>query len=287
MNNIKVLSELKNCLIPLSTKEKEELEKSIVEYGCRDALILWGQILIDGHNRLEICQKHNIEYKTIQMDFKDIEEVKVWIIKNQLGRRNLNDAERIKIAKKIMENKSQEAKEKQLNNLKQNTANANVAHTDKTKKDELINVNKEIADIVDVSERTVARYNTIEKEAPKTVNKAVEENLISINRGYEITKQLKKVPESEKEEKGNKLIEQYINKEFKKIENKKAIELSYHNALFKILTLEIKEDEVHMWVDSMMSSNKERLESDIDEAIKKLNEIKKIYKNYNQIRRIK
>ena len=41
------------------------------------------------------------------MDFKDIEEVKVWIIKNQLGRRNLNDAERIKIAKKIMENKSQ------------------------------------------------------------------------------------------------------------------------------------------------------------------------------------
>lgn len=81
--------------------------------------------------------------------------------------------------------------------------------------------------------------------------------------------------------------EQIIEEGFRQIENKKAIELSYHNALFKILTLEIKEDEVHMWVDSMMLSNKERLESDIDEAIKKLNEIKKIYKNYNQIRRIK
>lgn len=81
--------------------------------------------------------------------------------------------------------------------------------------------------------------------------------------------------------------EQIIAEGFREIENKKAIELSYHNALFKILTLEIKEDEVNVWVNSMMTFEKERLEDDIDEAINKLNEIKKIYKNYNQIRRIK
>lgn len=81
--------------------------------------------------------------------------------------------------------------------------------------------------------------------------------------------------------------EQIIEEGFRQIENKKAIEINYHNALFKILTLEIKEEEVEMWVNSMMTCDKERLESDIDEAIKKLNAIKKIYKNYNQIRRIK
>lgn len=81
--------------------------------------------------------------------------------------------------------------------------------------------------------------------------------------------------------------EQFLEEEFKKIENKKAIELNYHNALFKILTLEIKDTEVYLWVDSMMKSDKDRLEQDIDEAIDKLTEIKEIYRNYNQIRRIK
>lgn len=81
--------------------------------------------------------------------------------------------------------------------------------------------------------------------------------------------------------------EQFLEEEFKKIENKKAIELNYHNALFKILTLEVKDTEVYLWVDSMMKSDKDRLEQDIDDAIDKLTEIKEIYRNYNQIRRIK
>lgn len=81
--------------------------------------------------------------------------------------------------------------------------------------------------------------------------------------------------------------EEIIEQGFKEIENKKAIELNYHNALFKILTLDIKDNEVYVWVDSMMKSDKERLENDIDEAIEKLEKIKEIFKNYNQIRRVK
>ena len=81
--------------------------------------------------------------------------------------------------------------------------------------------------------------------------------------------------------------EEIIEQGFKEIENKKAIELNYHNALFKILTLDIKESEVYVWVESMMKPDKERLEDDINEAIEKLEEIKQIYKNYNQIRKVK
>lgn len=81
--------------------------------------------------------------------------------------------------------------------------------------------------------------------------------------------------------------EEIIEKGFKEIENKKAVELAYHNALFKILTLDIKQEEVYLWINSMMKQDKERLEEDIDEAIEKLIEIKKIYNNYNQIRRVK
>lgn len=81
--------------------------------------------------------------------------------------------------------------------------------------------------------------------------------------------------------------EKIIEQGFREIENKKAIELNYHNALFKILKLDVKETEVYVWIESMMKSDKERLEDDINEAIEKLDKIKQIYKKYNQIRRIK
>ena len=59
-----------NALIPsLTEEEKKELRQSIESDGIRDALVVWGDILIDGHNRYEIAQELNIEYKTISKEF--------------------------------------------------------------------------------------------------------------------------------------------------------------------------------------------------------------------------
>ena len=63
-------SEFKNLIPPLSPEERQGLESSLLKEGCRDALVLWGDILIDGHNRYEICTKHNIPYKTVQREFE-------------------------------------------------------------------------------------------------------------------------------------------------------------------------------------------------------------------------
>ncbi len=80
-------------LIPrLTTEEYGQLEKNIIAEGCRDALVTWQDILIDGHNRYEICQKHRIEYNTVEMEFENKDAVIDWIINNQLGRRNLTPA---------------------------------------------------------------------------------------------------------------------------------------------------------------------------------------------------
>jgi hypothetical protein len=77
-------------LIPvLSQEEKDGLEKSIKEEGCRDALVLWDGILIDGHRRYEICQRNNIEFKIISKTLPDRYAAKIWIICNQMARRNL------------------------------------------------------------------------------------------------------------------------------------------------------------------------------------------------------
>ena len=93
--SITVVAELKAYIPPLTKEEFLLLEQNILAEGCREALILWQNaeqfILVDGHNRYEICQKHQIPYKTITKSFTDIETVKNWMIQNQLGKRNITE----------------------------------------------------------------------------------------------------------------------------------------------------------------------------------------------------
>ena len=102
-------NEFKGLIPPLTDEEYKGLEESILKDGCRDALVLWGEILVDGHNRYEICTRHNIPFKTVQMEFSDRDVAREWMIKNQLSRRNLKEYDIYKLAmeyKKILQNKS-------------------------------------------------------------------------------------------------------------------------------------------------------------------------------------
>ena len=74
---------------PLSAEEKAQLEENIKVEGCRDTLITWQGILLDGHNRFEICNRLNIPFRTMEIDLPDRDAAEDWIDKNQLGRRNL------------------------------------------------------------------------------------------------------------------------------------------------------------------------------------------------------
>jgi hypothetical protein len=90
--NIVVNEELKAYIDPLTPEEHEALERSILTEGCRDALVLWGDVLVDGHNRYGICQKHDLPFQTVQNTrFKTIEDVHLWMIDQHLGRRSISD----------------------------------------------------------------------------------------------------------------------------------------------------------------------------------------------------
>ena len=82
--------EFKRLLPELSQEEYHLLEESILAEGCRDALILWGQIIVDGHNRYQICRSHGLPFRTEQRDFSSREEALRWILLNQIGRRNIS-----------------------------------------------------------------------------------------------------------------------------------------------------------------------------------------------------
>ena len=90
--NIVVNEDLKAYIDPLTPEEYEALERSILAEGCRDALVLWGDVLVDGHNRYGICQKHGLPFQTVQNTrFKSLEDVHLWMIDQHLGRRSISD----------------------------------------------------------------------------------------------------------------------------------------------------------------------------------------------------
>lgn len=88
---VKVNAVFKNLIPPLSTDEYSALEASILKEGVREAIILWGDFIVDGHNRYEIATRHGLTFQTISKDFASEDDVIVWMIDNQLARRNLSE----------------------------------------------------------------------------------------------------------------------------------------------------------------------------------------------------
>ena len=94
---IKIDPDFKNLIPPLLKEEKERLEDSIRNEGVREPLMVWNNTLIDGHNRKEIADKLNKRYKIKGIKFKDRNEAILWIINNQLGRRNISAYDRTRL----------------------------------------------------------------------------------------------------------------------------------------------------------------------------------------------
>ena len=93
--DIVVLPELKAYIDPLTPEEHDALERSILAEGCRDALVLWGNILVDGHNRFGICHQHGLPFQTVQNTrFQNMEDVHLWMIDQHLGRRSVSEFQR-------------------------------------------------------------------------------------------------------------------------------------------------------------------------------------------------
>ena len=95
-DRIKIDPEFKSLIDPLTSEEFKQLEQNLINDGCIDAVRVWHKveqdeiILLDGHNRLEICKKHALEFAAESFEFNDRQEAIDWMIQHQLGRRNLS-----------------------------------------------------------------------------------------------------------------------------------------------------------------------------------------------------
>lgn len=152
---MRIDDEFKSLIPPLLPEEYIGLEESIKEEGCRDAIIIWDGIIIDGHNRYEICKNHNIKFRTIEKKFNDRDEAKIWILKNQFNRRNLSELDKYRLTTQKLEIESLRDKAKEHHG-RGKTLSTN---------DKVIDTRKEIAKDLKWSTGKVAQAEIVEKKA--------------------------------------------------------------------------------------------------------------------------
>lgn len=143
---IRIDPEFHSYIPPLSDEERQHLEQNIVADGCLVPLVVWGDVLVDGHNRYEICTRLGIPFQTVQKDFADRESALDWMDAHQLGRRNLTpDAFRLLLGRRY-------------NRLKQSHGGDRKSGKSKGQFDTLIgDAAEKIAKEHGVSDRTVKR----------------------------------------------------------------------------------------------------------------------------------
>ncbi len=174
---LRIDAEFQALIPPLAAAELDQLTANIIAEGCRDPLVHWKGVLIDGHNRHRICTEHGVAFQMVEREFADRNDCMIWIIRNQFGRRNLTSGQRIELGIKLEPLIAAQAKEQQIrkpDSVLQISAKQNPIHT-----------NVEIAKAAGVSHDTVHKYKTLlAKAEPETLDK-VRTGEVSINNAFQ------------------------------------------------------------------------------------------------------
>lgn len=177
--NIIIKEELRAYIDPLTQDEFAALERSLLNEGCRDALVLWGDILVDGHNRYGICQKHGLPFNTVQnTSFQSMDDVHLWMIDNHLGRRSVSDFQRGVLALRKKDILSARLAQQLGENSPDDTSAdipAGAAEPKRTLS------RQEIARTARVSSVTLGQIEKIQKSATPELVDAIKSGEISIN----------------------------------------------------------------------------------------------------------
>ena len=175
--------EFQALIPPLSDDEFRQLEENCIRDGIRDPLVTWPQddgteILIDGHNRWEISAKNaGIPFKIVQMRFENRNEAIVWIISNQIGRRNVTPYNRGMLELRKKETIAAKAKANQGK------------RTDLTSVQPCTKVNtlQEMAKGAGISRGSMAKIQTVEKYGTPEIKEKARRGEISTNEAYRQT----------------------------------------------------------------------------------------------------
>lgn len=249
-----ILPEMAELLPPLSAEQLDALEADLIKNGCYSPIIVnEDMVIIDGHNRQTLCEKHGLPYTMTVFSFEDLLEAKQWALDTQKGRRNLEKWELGKIALKLKPEIEAKAR-----------ANQSAAGGDKFSDKPLsatlpeavssVDTRKELAEAVGLGERTMGKVMQIDENAPDAIKEALDKKELSINKGYDLTRRLQEVPVDQREQAAAELLEyEKAKKELRQqeteIDRRGSIANAFCKAYEKAALLTATEENVRCWTE--------------------------------------
>lgn len=240
IDELEIDKEFKELLPVLTPDEFENLEKSILKNGLLDPIKIWQDpetnkwLIVDGHNRYKILKKNNIkwnswcDYKILyETDLPTREDVKRWMLEQQLGRRNLTETERYKIVQKFKGLFEQKAK------TNQSSGGKGLTNLSK------VNTRKEMAKAVGVSEGTYQKIDKIMKSDNENLKQKLEKKEISVDKAYreiKITEHTKPITPEQQIDKLDKRINE-IDKNIESLQSEKKEIMQKRSSIFERLPI--------------------------------------------------
>ena len=188
-NIIKINPEYSKLVNPLSDIEYEALKSSISNKGLHLPIIVnQDNVILDGHNRLKICEELGIEPEFEIKEFSDQSQEKEFVIEINLKRRHLNNFQIAELEYKMEEIYKERAKMRSFSNLK----NVNKEIILSTAPNDAIDVNIETGKVSEIiakktglSPRTYERAKKLIEEGSEKVKEKLRANKTTISKEYD------------------------------------------------------------------------------------------------------
>ena len=264
-----VLPEMADLLPPLTGEQIAALESDLLKNGCYSPIIVnEDMVIIDGHNRQRLCKQHGLPYQMAVFSFEDL----------QKGRRNLDKWELGKIALKL----KPEVEAKARANMSagggdQKSENAKSGSATLPNPISTVDTRKELADSVGLGERTMGKVMQIDENAPAAVKEALDKKELSINQGYNLTRQLQEVPEEQREEAAAMAVElekakKEIREKDAEIDRQSKIAGIFCKAYEKAVLLTPTEENVRIWARCTRMTREE-----MEDTVKESRELAEVF----------
>lgn len=182
ITKIHINKEYENLLPPMTNEAFQSLLSSIRESRQLEPISInnKGEVL-DGHNRLRVCEKLKLEPLFEVKEFENLSQEKLYIIEVNLQRRHLTDAQRVQLSLKQKPILQELAKKNSQTNLRRGKNNARHSNVQICP---LGRVNDKIARDSGVSARQVSKMEIILEKADPKLRDKVLNGTTSIDKAY-------------------------------------------------------------------------------------------------------
>lgn len=276
-----VLPEMAELLPPLTGEQLAALEADILKNGCYSPVIVnEDMVVIDGHNRQRLCEQHGLPYQMAVFSFESMLEAKQWALDTQKGRRNLDKWELGKIALRLKPDIEARAKANQSAGgqaFRPSEATEEGLATLPNLPSDPVDTRRELADAVGLGERTMGKVMQIDEHAPAAVKEALDSGDLSINQGYNITRQVRELPEEQREEAAALAVElEKAKKEIRQCDaeadRRGRIADLFCKAFEKAVLLTPTEENVRIWTECTRMTREE-----IEDSVKDARELAEVF----------